>query len=232
MGKTLVSPFEGFPTTNDNYDDDNKLLNAEVSVNALSPFSKFCVDKLRWVIGVGSAVSAAAAIYQLREPATWVWALTPVTFFASVALAHLGLSEALKSKRKFRITRETFERKNWYGRWVVYDRHQPHRFTLKEHRWAKTEARIIEYFKARAANKGRATLMRPYFGESFHLCFEFGRRPIRLMSIHGQTKPQLALGRLTALDEALDGTLAGRSGMVLKPKDEWDRSVGSLQETF
>jgi len=232
MGKKYSSLFDGFPKTKIHFDQESKIEAATVSVAVLTPLRKFLVDKLRWLVGLSFAIISGSIIYETPNASLWDWTLPIPIFVAGVFTGHFGLGELLKAKTVFQVTRDTFEHRNWYGRWNVYDRRQQHRFILRDHKWAQTEARWIDFFKTWVSLKNLPMLARPYCGESYHICFEFGHRPIRLMTIYGKTYADLTLGRFTAIDEAMDGTLAGSGGMRLDPKEDWSQGVGGLQQNF
>lgn len=232
MYTKTASPFDGFPTTYEKHDGEGQFVSATVVVSAIGPSGKFSANKLRWIVGAAFASGSAVALFNAPEFDPAELLLPPLYFLSGTVAGHFGLAQLLKSRKRFRFTRDTFAARGVGGRWTVYDRHQPHRFVLREHSWAKYEERWIEFFRARASAKGRGTLMRPYFGESYHLCIEFGRQPIKLATIYGKTKADRALGRFVALDEAFDATVIGRSGIASKPEDQWSRNENGLAEEF
>jgi hypothetical protein len=232
MGKTTLSPFDGSPRATVQLDDKDKIVSATITVRALSPLRKFLADKLRWLTGIYCAVETTGFLWDHPPAETWAWLLPIPAFAVGTVVGHYVWGEVLKWKKVFRLTRETFECRNWWGTWNEYDRRQQHGFILREHRLGQAEARWIDFFKGWACLRGLPRLARPYCGESQYLCFEFGHRPIRLMSIYGKLTADTVLGRFVAIDRALDGAMSRSGGMRFEPKDEWDRGVGGLQQGF
>jgi hypothetical protein len=231
MGRE-VGPYEGYPKTHPEYDDDGKILTADVLAVALSPFSRFLRDKLRWVVGATAFGLATVDVYQMVI-FEWESLIKPfVAFLVGFGIGHWGFGLLLRTNKKFTFNREFFTVWKWGFIPRRFKRTEKLRFVLKPHRWAAREERMIEFFKARRTAKGKGTWMTPYFGESVVLCVHYAKQDLPIMKFAVERKGQLVHGRFSELIEDLNSSVAGGGVRAFNPKAQGKNSIGSLKQDF
>lgn len=231
MGRE-VGPYEGYPKTLPQYDDDGKILTADILAVALSPFNRFLRDKLRWATGAAAFGLTAVDVYQMPV-FEWESLLKPlVALPVGFAAGHFGFGRLLRTKKKFTFDREFFTVWKWGLFPRRYKRTEKLRFVLKPHRWAAREERVIEFFKARRTAKGKGTWMTPYFGESVVLCVHFAKQDLPIMTFAMERKGQLVHGRFSELIEDLNSSVAGGGVRAFNPRARAKDSIGGLKQDF
>lgn len=220
------SPFAGKPytTVKNGPDGPEEII---VTLAALTPVRKRAVDALRWGGGAAAGAFTLYTVSEVSYPPDWAWALPVPAFGLGAVGTHFSLGELFKKQRRVRFTPDTFSIETLLG-WKSFDRQLPHSFTIIEHDKAKREQQRHELARQKAQAKGSAVGKRPYYGESFHLCFEYLGQRNDILTIHGRKTAQQFLARLKAIDEVLDGNRFGRHGTSLRPDDEWSPQPGGL----
>ena len=113
-----------------------------------------------------------------------------------------------------------------------FDRNLPSKFTLYVHDKARREEEILSFKENRP---GRKWWMRPpkrYYGQSFHLSFDYLDQRHDLMTIYGRKNAQIILARLKACDEVMNGYAGKGNGQALEPESDWAPQSGELLDSF
>lgn len=224
----IVSPFSGRPQTRQAIDREGNL-SFTVTARELTPvrakIADFCAGVSAIALLVGG-VLIANDYSDAQEPLWWVIVIGP---FLGFPLYQLLWRYALRKTTRMELSADRFAVPSWLG-WKRYDRKLPHKFTLVPHDWARIEAEDHEFTIRQAQMNGK--LIRPtrYYGESWHLSFEYLGQRNDVLTIFGR-KPALAvLTRLIAVDEVLDAHARMGDGVALTPGEQWGAQPGDIPD--
>lgn len=112
--------------------------------------------------------------------------------------------------------------------WRKYDRQIGHKFALIPHDKTQTEQDQHEYARRKAQQSGQVIKKTRYYGESFHLIFEYLGQRHDVMTIYGQKQALRVLSRMKICDEMMDMALGKGDGGALTPQEQWSDQPGGI----
>lgn len=229
MAKNVISPFSGTPRTI-KVTSRNGASRYRVFPRELTPFRAKAADGIALAGCFGGMVEAALYLAEMASAPALYW----VGAFAGPMAAYPVIKRITRGlfAKSFRIemSAEHFKVKRLIG-WRTYDRQIPHRFSLTPHRKAEREQEAHMIAQHEAAQRGQTIRKRPYYGQSFHLVFEYLGHAHVLADIFGQERALKVLARLKACDDVLNNATGSNEGIATDPKDQWDDAPGGIPET-
>lgn len=115
----------------------------------------------------------------------------------------------------------------WYG-WKVFDRTLPHKFSALAHDKTRAEQEQIDLAVRKEQARGRIIGKTRYYGESFHIVFEYLGQRQDLLTIYGPKAAKSVLSRLIACDSVMNTQTRMDEGISLDPEDEWSEDTGDI----
>lgn len=224
--QSVRSPFDGGPsTTVRTYPDGSK--EYIVRIRALTPFRKKLADTTRWGVGGVAALASCLPLVASHEPSLWFWAIPLPAFFIGTMMGHYLIQRLLRKKTVVHITKDRFAFSTFLG-WRRFDREAPHALTLIPHDDAEDEQERHSMAVQQARMNGVVLRKAKYYGDSYHLCFDYIGQRHDIATIFGRKKAVACLTRLKAIDETVDGGARTGNGTALTPTDQWSRQPGGL----
>lgn len=163
------------------------------------------------------------------SPAGWLYLAVlggPALCFPALKFV---LRWALKRRWRLVITPDEFRVRTWYG-WQVYNRRLAHKFALRRHDRFQLEKERIEQEIRRNKTQGRTYSQLCYFGEAFHISFDYLGQRNDIATVFGRKQAEALVTRLQACDAAMDGRDGRGDGTALAPDDEWNYEPGDIEE--
>ena len=133
----------------------------------------------------------------------------------------------LKKKTRIVMTAGRFSVKTWRG-WKHFDRTLPHKFAVIAHDKTQAEQDKRELQLRRDQAAGRIVSRTRYYGQSFHIVFEYVGQRHDVLTVFGQKQALAVAARLKACDGVLDRKAGMGEGVALDPDDQWDRGPGDI----
>lgn len=223
-----VSPFEGKPDTKQVVHKDGRV-SFHIQAQELTPKG---IKRAEWYTEILTWLWFAAAVYG--------WLDQPNPEFIEIAVngglpwlvrpfaKKLFMKEARK-KTEMMIGTDKFalrERK----RWKTFDRRIEHRFSLIPHDKAREEAEDNEFAVRSAQAAGNAIRKKRYYGDSYHLTYEYMGQRHDIAEIYGRKEAMAVLARLKACDSVMDMQASRGKAVTMRPEDEWGEQPGALPE--
>jgi hypothetical protein len=201
-----------------------------VKVDAIRPFFARLADQS----SVAAAIIAIpASIYGLAKLGDPSLSEALFAFFAPAlvyAAAKFGLYRMLRTTTLVTFTPKQVKASRLIGE-HSFDRSMPHKFALYPHEKSSREEEVLS-FRDRQKTKWYQRPGKRYFGKSFRLSFDYLDQRNDLMLIYGHKQSQLALSRLNAVDQIMDGYAGKTHGQVLLPESQWQAQPGALHGEF
>jgi len=231
MSVKVRSVLDGFPKTIDGKTKDGQEKLTVMPTAIVPRMAKISDITAKIVCGLSvPATIYEAFLIQLNEP----W-----HYFGLLGLpvaAYLGTKWYLRHlftfTKRFEFTPELFIVRRVLLSNIVVDRSLPGKFTLYIHNAAQEEKENIENKKANRVKRWWNLPIRVYYGNSYHLAYEYMGQRIDIMTIFGSKKANLILSRLNNCNRIMDGYASKGQGQALRPEDEWDGQSGQLNDTF
>jgi hypothetical protein len=227
--RTVRHPFEGYPETREETDE-NGNPRFRVTAKVQTPLRAKIADKLGAAIAAAGTV--ASVVYVMDHNLPLIALLSGVAIWFLRPGFEKLCREALRRKAEMVLTAGEFSFRTWTGRWIVFDRAQPHSFTLRLHDLAKQERDQHEFQVLKAQQIKKIVQPRRYYQDSYHLIYEFLGQRNDITQIYSQPEAQAVQKRLRAIDDVLKALVRhGGDGTPLKPRDEWADGPGVIPET-
>ena len=227
MANRTQSPFAGRPTT-------RKFTNSEgqecykVTIEAMTPWRARLADWLSWTAALGAGAGGITLGFTLPEPNGWVitgllTAPLPTYFITKISLYH-------EMKKSVRVvsTPDEFVVQGLFGA-KRFDRHIPHKFALYTHDRAKREDEVLSYRESKRQRQWWAWKLKRYFGQSYHLSFDYLDQRNVIMTIFRRDAAHKILSRLNAVKQVMDNEVNHGAGQALTPAQDWSPQAGALE---
>jgi hypothetical protein len=140
------------------------------------------------------------------------------------------LRHYLKAGTAIRLTGDRVSVRGRWG-WKHYDRQLPHKFSMVAHDKARSEREQLDLAQRREQLKRQAVGHVRYYGESWHISYDYLGQRNDLLTVYGRKDALAVLARLKACDEVLDSAARTGQGSALSPADEWGDQPGAIPET-
>jgi hypothetical protein len=220
-----ISPFSGRPHTELGYEETGVPF-FEVTPREQTP------DSAKWAESLGTASAFAVfgfSVYALilTEPDPWVWIAGLVLPWMMAPLFKKWYAWKLS-----RVTRVVFTPTEFRvltkGGWDIFDRTLTHRFVMLRHDLTRAEAEQRELQMRRAQQRGRIVNPQRYYGESYHIVFEYMGHRYDVLDVYGKPRATAALARFKACDDVMNNAAHMGGGEVLNPGEQWGEQPGGL----
>ena len=226
MTAKVISPFEGAPKTCEWVDDQGRTW-FEIQTHTLTPLRAKVADLVAGSAALGLSGNYLYQALQMPEAPPLAWAAV----LLAAPLTHpvfRKISRWLgKSYTDIHISEDRFSvRQEW--RWRHYDRKLPHKFTLLVHDKAQREAQRHELEVRQASARGQVISKRKYYGDSYHLIYEYVGQRVDVVTIFGRKEALRIQERLNACDQVLKQQAHQSDGVALAPDAQWDDQPGDL----
>lgn len=222
------SPFAGKPATRQ-IADRNGGPGFAVRPRVLTPFRAMAAD---WIAGMGMAAGLAfslASLGSVPHPDSEMLTAALVVPVVGGFVLHEALRFLFRKRVRLMFTLDQFSVKTLFG-WKHYDRLLPHRFALLQHDWTQAEQEQHQYQAARAQMQGKVFRKHRWYGNSFHVSFDYLGQRNDLLTVYGPKEAMAIVTRLNACDSVLDALARRGQGTPLTPADEWGAQPGAIPE--
>lgn len=224
----VISPFEGKPETRQIIDQNGRV-RFEIEARELTPWRAKIVDALATFFALVLTSVFVYAGFKYPEEC-WVYIfLAPFMPFLFGAMFRLGLTKSLRKQTLLVVSTNEFAVQKGQ-QWLKFDRRIDHRFSLLPHDKAKKETEDNEFAVRLAQSKGRVVRKKRYFGESFHLTYEYLGQRNDIAVIFGRKEALAVLTRLKACDTIMDMQANKGTPVHLRPEDEWGEQPGRIPQ--
>ena len=200
-----------------------------VHARALTPFRAKLADRgtplTTIAVFAGTLYGIIVATTQVLE----VWAAGAALVAGSYPAARYLYRRALARSATFEFTPDTFAVRRLIG-WKRFDRRHPHAFSLLPHDKARDEHDAHDLATRKAQLKGSAIQKKRYYGESYHLSFDYLGQRFDLMTIYGHKEALAIQAELAAADQIMDGIARKGLGITLRPDDDWSEQPGDIPD--
>ena len=159
----------------------------------------------------------------------WVLGFMALSCVAALSMYPLSLIWRFLLKKETRIvmTANRLSARTWRG-WKHFDRTLPHKFAVIEHDKMQIEKEKHDLQLRRDQSAGRIVSRTRYYGQSFHIVFEYVGQRHDVLTVFGQKQALAVAARLKACDGVLDRKARMGEGVALDPDDQWDRGPGDI----
>lgn len=223
-----MSPFAGYPRTivEENCSDGTVLKHTTLP-RFQGPWLAKISDVTTWLatLAAGSGSLFASIEYELHG---WLLAASvTAASTATFAAGHFGLRHVIARTSRVVFTPDQFIHFGFF-RAKTFDRSLPHSFALFTHRKADREEQKLSFKERRSSGKWWARSPKRYYGNSYHIAFQYMGQRHDLMTVYRHEVASKILARLKANDEAVEAKVGGGRGQALNPQDEWADQSGAL----
>lgn len=223
--KNIISPFQGEPHTHSTVDEDGNPAMV-VKICEMTPEG---VKSAEGWSGFWVCIFFVFNFFFLAliEPPFLIWVIGLITPFVSHdrILEYYYREEAISTEVMFTPT-EFRVKKN--GVWQVYDRTLTHRFTMMKHDLGREEHEVNDFNKRRAEKRGHITRPKRYYGDSFHIIFDYLGQRNDVATVYDPKRATAVAARLKACDKVMDTKNQMGEGEVLNPGQQWGDAPGTL----
>ena len=198
-----------------------------VSVRALTPWRAKLADRSAFwsALALFGFLVYIALIATTQTWQAWLAAVgLPLFAYPFMLLAYRYF---LAKPALMEFTPETFRVKTLFG-WKRFDRQHAHAFALLPHDKAIDERDAHDLATRKAQLKGKAIAKKRYYGDSFHLSYDYFGQRNDLMTIYGHKQALAIQAYLQARDHVMDGIARKGNGVSLRPTDEWSEQPGDI----
>ncbi len=200
-----------------------------VHARALTPFRAKLVDRSTPITTVAVFGTTVYGIIAATTQAWEVWVAGAALVATSYPAAGYVYRRALARSATFEFTPDTFGVRRLIG-WKRFDRRHPHAFSLLPHDKARDEHDEHDLATRKAQLKGEAIQKKRYYGESYHLSFDYLGQRHDLMTVYGHKEALAIQAELAAADQIMDGIARKGLGITLRPDDDWSEQPGDIPD--
>lgn len=222
-----VSPFNGKPPTEKVKDADG-ITAFYIRPCELTPLRAKFADMAGGLTALGLSVVGVVQFDLLAGADAWTWGVVLIGPWLAYPVIWRLYRAFLKKETEIVIAPDEFRFRNWKG-WQTYDRQLPHKFALIPHDKAQTEKEEQELEVRRAQANGQVISPKRYYGESYHLSFEYLGQRNDVLTIFGRKEARAVLARLRACDDVMDSQAQVGDGVALDPEDQWSDQPGEIK---
>lgn len=226
MDPTPRSPFAGWPETERDIDANGRstftvrpVYLTPQGAKAAGPLATLTALAVMvfCLLGMMKTRDAPTAAYLLAMFGPWLFHWMFVHLWCALLTA---TTEIVLSAARFSVRRG--------GDWEHYDRTLPHRFALVPHDKARAEREFNDFRRqAAATEKRKAARTYTWYGESWHLSFDYLGQRNDVLTIYGRPAALALRDRLKACDDVLDAETR-KGGVALSPAQEWGEQPGDI----
>ena len=222
----IRSPFAGFPEPKEINKNDN--LRFIVKPSTLTPERAMVADFLGCASVIGSIYYCGLFVSYHPEPSGWAWIGAVIVPVLCTRIYQAIWRSLLKTESRFELDKEVFTQKRFPVS-TTFDRELPHKFSLIQHDLAQEEKERHELAVRQAQAKGKVISKKRYYGESFHLSYEYLGQRNDLLTIFGRKEAIAIAARLKACDEVLNKHAGFDDGIPLSPEHQWNDQPGEIE---
>lgn len=228
MSKKTRSPFLGKPRTRRTTDlRGNPVI--LVTPDELTPLRAKVADFLAGVSAMGllaHLVSGLSAVPALSATELGLAIGAPLALYPVIRGVYRWFftkqTRVMFTPTLFRVKRGLF--------WVNFDRQLEHKFEMIPHDKTEVEREQHEYAARKAQLQGRAIKKRRYYGQSYHISFEYMGQRNDVLSVYGVQAARRIKERFELCDKVINLELSTAQGAPLKPEDQWDTTTGDIPD--
>lgn len=198
-----------------------------VTIRELTPCRAKIADRGALVSGLVFFCLLAYGAVMVPTQSWQAWLAVFALPLMSFPLLWLVYRHLIAKRTLVEFTPEDFRVKTLLG-WRHFDRRHAHAFALLPHDKAPDERDAHDLAMRKAQLKGKAIRKKRYYGDSFHLSYDYLGQRNDLMTIYGHKRALAVQARLRACDEVMDGVLRRGNGVSLRPVDEWSEQPGEI----
>jgi hypothetical protein len=223
----IIHWYHGKPDTRQTVDREGNLT-LSVTPRELTPLRAKAADALA-VLNAYGILYLGFHFTNAHMPQNWVLGFMALSIVAALSMFPLVLfwRFLLKKKTRMVMTADRFSAQTWRG-WKNFDRTLPHKFAVIAHDKAQAEQEQHDLKIREAQARGRIISKTRYYGQSFHIVFEYVGQRHDVLTVFGQKQALAVAARLKACDGVLDRKARMGEGVALDPDDQWDRGPGDI----
>ncbi|MEW8508976.1 MAG: hypothetical protein AB2598_19985 [Candidatus Thiodiazotropha sp.] len=226
MKQEILSPFDGEPKTALFTDEDGNPA-YRIKTETITPEG---VKRSEFRAGLSVLGLMAFGFHMLTQqpqaPAAAWFALLIVPVFAYRffekfwTYSHIQQTEMVMTLRQFRIKRG--------NQWQIFDRTFAHKFKLFDHDKTRVEKDANEFAVRRAQARGQVIAPKRYYGDSFHVVFEYLSQRNDIVTVYGRNEAANILTRLIDCDKRLNQLSGMGDDAAFDPDDQWSKGPGDI----
>lgn len=222
----IRSPFAGFPETKEITK--NGSLRFVIKPKTLTPQRAMIADFLGVTSALGSAYYCLMFVSLHPQTPGWAWIGAMVGPLLCMRFFQWIWRALMKSESRFEIDELVFTKRRFpVSR--TFDRSLPHKFALIPHDHAQKEKEKHEFEIRQASAKGKVISKRRYYGESFHLSYEYLGQRNDLLTVFGRKEALAVAARLKACDDVMNKHTGFDDGVALAPEHQWNDQPGEIE---
>ena len=225
----IVSPFDGKPETRQLTSQDGRVI-FEIIAKELTPLRAKFANALAWIIALAAAGFGFFTVFQMVDPHGFHIIAFGCGPLIAIPLFEWGIGKLLRKETAMVLTVDEFafqDSKNWKR----FNRQIDHRFSLLPHDKTRDEAEDNEFAVRKAQANGKVIRKKRYYGDSYHLSYEYMGQRNDIAVIYGRKDAMAVLARLKACDTVMNMQAAKGAPVNMKPQDEWADQPGDIPET-
>lgn len=226
MNTKIVTPFDGEPQT-ELFTDEHGNTAFRIKAQALTPEGVKRSEIWAGFSILGLMILGFHALTQQPDAPAGAWfalLIAPLVAYPVIqkfwALSYIKETEIVITVTEFRV-------KRWNG-WQVFDRSLTHKFVLIEHDKTQKEKDANEFAVRQAQARGQVIAPKRYYGDSFHLSFDYLGQRNDVLSVYGRKEAIAIVARLKACDDRLNQLSGMGDGAALDPDDQWSKEPGEI----
>jgi len=225
----VVTPFSGRPLTRQCREEDGSPA-FHIIPRELTPLRARIAD----TIALTGALAAACAVPFFIPPGVdpfgcWHWVLAYAGLWFGYPYLKGEIRNVFRKEARIVMTETEFRVRAYRG-WKVFNRQLPHSFALVAHDRTQEEHRRLDLHERREQLRGRIISRERYYGESYHLSFQYLDQRNDVLTIYGHKEAFAVLARLRACDGVLNAQARTGEGIALDPEDQWGDQPGEIPE--
>ncbi|MBT3039183.1 MAG: hypothetical protein KME37_09620 [Candidatus Thiodiazotropha sp. (ex Codakia orbicularis)] len=226
MIEKSIAPFDGLPRTKI-ITDENGDSAYRITPFELTPLLAKIADFLAVVSAICIGIFSVLQVSKNQQATDLQWILSITSPWLSYPFMKLLWRLALRRPSRIVIAPRQVKVRRWYG-WAVFDRTLPHKFSALAHDKTRVEQEQIDFVVRREQARGKIIHKTRYYGESFHIIFEYLGQRQDLLTIYGPESAKRMLTRLIACNSVMNKKNRMDEGASLGPDYEWPDDTGDI----
>lgn len=222
-----LSPFHGWPRTRQYRARDGALAFRMVA-DALTPLRAKLADGGAVLSAIGLFAGGMKVVTEIPNPG-WLVAAAIAAPFAACPVLKAIYRSLLRKPTILHITTGLVQVQSLLGM-RTFNRELRHRFSMVPHDKTRIEQEKNDLKVRRAAQGGRVIGAKTYYGQSYHLSFDYLDQRNDLLTVFGQKDALGILTRLKAIDDVLEAELRRGDGESLDPRTQWKERPGEIPQ--
>ena len=225
--RRIRSPFAGFPKTREVTQRSGEQCYI-ITPKTLTPRRAMVADFLGGLTVAVSLYYAVKFVSLATNPPGWALIGAFVLPLCALRLFQSFWRAALKKESHFEIDESVLTQRRFPVS-TTYDRKLPHKITLLQHDLTEWEKETQDLAVRQAQSKGKIISKRRYYGESFHLSYEYLGHRNDLLTIFGRKDAIAVAARLKACDDVMNNQARMGDGIALGPEEQWNDEPGDIE---